>query len=56
MPDTPLTISEEEYKVIKMIRELKPFDKLILAKNQNDTRITWTLVRQDQGTIDTKRM
>ena len=45
-------ISKEEFAIIQQVRKLRPFDKIIIAKNQSGTRITTTLIRQDQMTFE----
>lgn len=52
--DNEYLLSQDEFAIIEQIRKLRPFDKIIIAKNQNGSKITWTLVRQDQWNYETK--
>ena len=47
-------IKDEEYAILMEVRKLRPYDKIIIAKNQNGSKITWTLVRQDQWSYEIK--
>lgn len=50
--DNEYLLSQEEFSIIEQVRKLRPFDKIIIAKNQSGTRITTTLIRQDQMTFE----
>ena len=50
--DNEYLISQEEFAIIQQVRKLRPFDKIIIAKNQSGTKVTTTLIRQDQTTFE----
>ena len=45
-------ITREEYKIIEAMRKLRFQDKIIISTNQPRTKITWTVVKQDQYYFD----
>lgn len=47
------TITNDEVRLIEQVRRLRPFDKIIIAKNQNSSKVTVTIIRQDQLVFDT---
>jgi hypothetical protein len=47
-----LAITRNEEKLIEQVRKLRPFDKLIVAKNQTGSKMTITVIRQDQWGYD----
>jgi len=52
MIDKEELISEEEYSIIKLVRKLRPYDKIVIAKNQVGSKLTLTVIKQDQFAFD----
>ena len=47
-------ITDNEYRIIEQVRKLRPYDKILIAKNQNNSKLTVTMIRQDQLVLDTE--